>query len=354
MILVVDDDAESLGQIEAALRASGFDVATFLRVHDALDAAFEPELVVSDVVMPEMDGFGFRVAYERKHPERRTPFVFLSSLSDDTTVVQGLALGADDYLTKPVSVPILVAKVRSILRRRGEGGGVEFRGDLETVPFVSVLRFCELKGLTGSVRVSAAGVDACVAFKAGEMRVDDDEQLGLLCDLTQGSFVIRSTPARFDDVAGVEENRSSVVGLPVGRLSTVEVGRRRLLVQTQVVGGVSGSVVTLVMQDGQTLFKRTTRLDGGESPQSIQDCADRQHGQVEGEVASKVEAAREQLARSVDDPRARFNRLFDEGYERYREGKWCEAVQAWEEAQALAPDNNTVQINLQVARAKLR
>ena len=358
MILVVDDDRAALEQLETLLRGGGYDVVAVDRAEVALSIAAdrEPALVLSDLVMPEMDGFGFQQAYAARFPERSTPFMFLSSMSDDATVVQGLDAGAVDYLTKPASAPVLLAKVRATLRRKVAAAETVFRGDLASLPFCSVMRFCELKGLTGAVSIQSPTLDAEVRFRAGELIVDDDgDMLGALCDLTSGTFAIRSRPARFDDVEGIAPESPSVVlpTLLAGRLSTVEVGRRRLQVQTEVTGDETRSLVTLVTLDGQTLKKRVTRLAPGGPTEALQRQVDAQHHDVEVELSKRVEAARDRLSQPPEDPRARFNRLFDEGYELYRDGKLEAAVERWEEAQRLAPDNSTVRVNLEIARSKL-
>jgi Flp pilus assembly protein TadD len=59
------------------------------------------------------------------------------------------------------------------------------------------------------------------------------------------------------------------------------------------------------------------------------------------------------LSEPPEDPRSRFNRLFDEGYEQYRAGQLAEAIATWQEAQRLSPDNATIRVNLEIASAKL-
>lgn len=361
MILVVDDDRSALEQLQRVLDEAGYDVTAFDTASGALDAAqhCEPALVLSDLVMPEMDGFAFRKAYLERFPDRTTPFVFLSSMSDESTIVEGLELGAHDYLTKPASPRVLVAKVRAILRRHLRPAETVFRGDLASLPFASVMRFCELKGLTGSVAVQSPSLQAEVRFRAGELQVEEgeDDGLGELCDLTEGSFTIRSLPAQFDDVEGISSEPPSSMAparQPAGRLSTVQVGNRRVQVQTEVLGTGPARMVSLVTLDGKTLYKRTTDLPSGPE-RELQEAVDAHHHEVELHVVSRVEAARHKLTvQPAEDPRARFNRLFDEGYELYRAGEVAAAIERWEEAHQLSPDNATVRINLEVARSKLQ
>ena len=119
MILAVDDDQVSLLLIEAALQDLGVEVETFLDVDSALDRAAKdvPGLVISDIHMPKLDGFQFRKALERLHPEHAIPFIFLSSQASTSDFIRGLDAGADDYLTKPIDPKLLEAKVKALLRR---------------------------------------------------------------------------------------------------------------------------------------------------------------------------------------------------------------------------------------------
>ncbi|MEZ5934231.1 MAG: response regulator [Alphaproteobacteria bacterium] len=78
-----------------------------------------PDMIISDITMPEMNGYQFLRSVKEKHPEHEfTPFIFLSALSDRSDQLKGLRLGVDDYLTKPVDFDLLMAKVELNLRRQ--------------------------------------------------------------------------------------------------------------------------------------------------------------------------------------------------------------------------------------------
>ncbi len=119
MILAVDDEPVFLLLIQEALKDLGLVVETFQDAEEALDRAAEeaPELVISDVRMPKLDGFQFQEALQKLHPAVQVPFIFLSSEADTVDLVRGLDAGADDYLIKPIAPKLLEAKVRALLRR---------------------------------------------------------------------------------------------------------------------------------------------------------------------------------------------------------------------------------------------
>jgi len=118
-IMVVDDEPRLVSVVEAYLEQEGFDVATASNGQDALFVAREtkPDLIILDVMMPEMDGYEFMRAHRR---EAETPIILLTAKVEDDDKVIGLELGADDYVTKPFRPRELVARVRAVLRRTGQ------------------------------------------------------------------------------------------------------------------------------------------------------------------------------------------------------------------------------------------
>jgi two-component system OmpR family response regulator len=119
-LLVVDDEPNIRELLSASLRFSGFEVATAATGHEALAAAERhmPDLVLLDVMLPDLDGF--QVA-RRLQESRHVPILFLTARDAIEDKVTGLTLGADDYVTKPFSLEEVVARIQSVLRRtRGE------------------------------------------------------------------------------------------------------------------------------------------------------------------------------------------------------------------------------------------
>jgi DNA-binding response OmpR family regulator len=118
-ILVVDDEKRLVSLVESYLTQEGYRVATAHNGKDALTVAHreKPDLIVLDVMMPELDGYEFM----RKHrAENNTPIILLTARVDDEEKVIGLEIGADDYITKPFRPRELVARVRAVLRRAGD------------------------------------------------------------------------------------------------------------------------------------------------------------------------------------------------------------------------------------------
>jgi two-component system OmpR family response regulator len=116
-LLVVEDDPNILELLSASLRLAGFEVTTAADGFQALRAAqrHRPDLVVLDVMLPDLDGFD--VARRLRSGDTRTPVLFLTARDATEDKVRGLTLGGDDYVTKPFSLEEVIARIRAVLRR---------------------------------------------------------------------------------------------------------------------------------------------------------------------------------------------------------------------------------------------
>lgn len=132
-LLVVDDEPFILEAVAASLRFLGFEVATAATGQAALRQAreSEPDLIVLDVLLPDVDGFA--VVRRLREEGATVPVIFLTARDTQQDKVTGLGLGGDDYVTKPFGLEELAARVRAVLRRtRPDGDGVTLRfADLE-------------------------------------------------------------------------------------------------------------------------------------------------------------------------------------------------------------------------------
>ncbi len=115
-ILVVDDKKELLTLLKQYLSQEGFEITTACNGREALFAARQhsPDLIILDLMMPEMGGYEFMRVYGH---EANTPIILLTAKLEENDKVLGLELGADDYITKPFSMRELTARVRAVLRR---------------------------------------------------------------------------------------------------------------------------------------------------------------------------------------------------------------------------------------------
>ncbi len=115
-IILVDDDRNILASVSIAIGNEGFSVETFTDGEQGLRAilANPPALVVLDIKMPRMDGME---VLSRLRRTSQVPVIFLTSKDDEGDQIEGLRMGADDYITKPFSVALLIQRILTVLRR---------------------------------------------------------------------------------------------------------------------------------------------------------------------------------------------------------------------------------------------
>ncbi|MCA9594108.1 MAG: response regulator [Myxococcales bacterium] len=365
MIVVVDDEPVVLETVQAALGPAGFEVRGFASPRAALDfmTKVEPELVISDVMMPELGGLELKQHYAQAFPERRTPFVFLSSLGEADNIVTGLAAGADDYLTKPIPPAVLRAKVERLLSRMKQVRGATFRGDLTKFPFVKIMQFCELKGLTGEVAVQSGDFATRVRFSAGvvlpETAQGGEADFERLLELEEGTFRIQSESVSFTEIADAaadepdSEPETSASTDVMGRLSTVEGGGKVFQIQTEFVRHPEQRVVSIVVLDGRTLMKRRSDPLVGMDYRAIDQIIGRQHAEVEASVSERLDKLLGKAQDAGESPAATAAQLLEDGLSRYMAKDYAGAIEVWERALALDPENKTLAFNLEIVKKKL-
>lgn len=125
-IMIVDDESRLVSLVENYLSQEGYQVVTAKDGKEALSVAKreKPDLIILDIMMPEMDGYEFMRIHRA---ENSTPIILLTARVDDDERIVGLELGADDYVTKPFRPRELMARVRAVLRR---GNNTEATGKL--------------------------------------------------------------------------------------------------------------------------------------------------------------------------------------------------------------------------------
>lgn len=119
-VLVVDDEPHMVEFISMNLQLEGVRVMQASNGYEALEKAAKdsPDLVILDIMMPDMDGFE---TLERLRENSAVPVIFLSAKNEEVDRIRGLDLGADDYITKPFSPRELISRIRAVLRRAEPG-----------------------------------------------------------------------------------------------------------------------------------------------------------------------------------------------------------------------------------------
>ncbi len=148
-ILVVDDEEDILELVRYNLVREGYTVACAESGEAALKAAASDpvDLIILDLMLPGIDGLEVARRLKQSHGTKDTPIIMLTAKGEEADIVTGLELGADDYVTKPFSPRILIARMKAVIRRRN---GIA-DGDSE------VLNIRELTIHTGRRHVMANG-----------------------------------------------------------------------------------------------------------------------------------------------------------------------------------------------------
>lgn len=122
-ILVVDDEEDILELLKFKLSQEGYRISCAASGEEALSRVRlePPDLIVLDLMLPGIDGIEVTRELKNDPDTKDIPIVMLTAKGEEADIVTGLELGADDYITKPFSPRILLARVRAILRRKGKG-----------------------------------------------------------------------------------------------------------------------------------------------------------------------------------------------------------------------------------------
>ncbi len=153
MILIVEDDASILRGLEDNLKFEGYEVLSATEGQEGLQLALEkaPDLVLLDIMLPGLSGYDICRKLKAEKPE--LSIIMLTARGQEVDKVAGLDLGADDYVTKPFSVPELMARIRAVLRRYDKRGG-----ELDVYSFGNVtldFKKCEATVAGKEVKLSA-------------------------------------------------------------------------------------------------------------------------------------------------------------------------------------------------------
>ncbi|PCH98096.1 MAG: DNA-binding response regulator [Bacteroidetes bacterium] len=118
-ILLVDDEPDILDFLSYNLKKEGYEVSTAGNGMEALEAAFAttPDLILLDLMMPELDGIETCIQLRKNKILAATVIAFLTARAEDFSQINGLEAGADDYITKPIKPKVLISKIKALLRR---------------------------------------------------------------------------------------------------------------------------------------------------------------------------------------------------------------------------------------------
>jgi DNA-binding response OmpR family regulator len=170
-ILVVDDDPAMRELLGDGLAQRGYRVLTAPDGHEGLRLARSerPALVISDVIMPGMNGWEFCRQVRADPALAKVPFLFLSSVSESADRAIGLELGADDYVGKPVDLRELELRILRALRGTAQGAAPTLSGELRRMPLPDLLQLLASQGQTGILRLATIWGEGEIVFRQGRI-----------------------------------------------------------------------------------------------------------------------------------------------------------------------------------------
>lgn len=178
-LLLVDGDPRSLRVLEVSLKKAGFVVTTAVNGKDALDKVelSPPDLVISETLLDELDGYGFCQRLKANPEWADIPFVFLTAQTEIEAKIKGLELGVEDYLTKPIYIKEIVARARILIQKRQRtrieerrDGRTRFSGRISDMPVVDLIQTIEISRKAGLIYFTGeAGKQAAIYFRDGKV-----------------------------------------------------------------------------------------------------------------------------------------------------------------------------------------
>ena len=215
-LLLVDGDPKSLRVLDVSLKKAGFDVATATSGREAITLLerSQPDLIISDTDLDEMDGFDLCSQIKARPEWSKIPFLFVSGRKSIEDKIRGLELGVDDYLTKPIYIKEIGIRVRTALQRaereRMESrreGRTRFAGDLSDVGVIDLVQTIELNRKSGIIHIVNRDTRrGSIFFRDGKVidaevsRLSGANAMYRLFSWSEGQFAVEFKQIRRHDV----------------------------------------------------------------------------------------------------------------------------------------------------------
>jgi CheY-like chemotaxis protein len=216
-LLLVDADPRSVRVLEVSLKKSGYSVTTASDGADALAKIdfSAPDLILSDTRLPRLDGYELVRRMKDKPEHAHIPVVFLTSQKSIEDKIRGLELGVEDYLTKPIFVRELIARVNLLLARRTQermatampmSRRTRLSGSLEDMGVVDLLQTFEISRKTGIGKISNGRRESRIYFRDGKVvdaelgRLRGEEAVYRALIWNSGHFEVEFCPIDREDI----------------------------------------------------------------------------------------------------------------------------------------------------------
>ena len=212
-LLIVDSDPKSLRVLEVSLKKAGFSVTRAINGVDAIEKIkiSAPDMVISETVMPEMDGFELNQAIKDNPEWSDIPVLFLTAQKSIEDKIKGLEQGIEDYLTKPIFIREILARVTLVMQRRQRerlerrGSKTNFSGNLTDMGIVDLIQTIDISRKSGVIHVERQRDAGDIYFREGKV-VDaetrsrkGEEAVYRMLVWSEGTFEINFIPVERPD-----------------------------------------------------------------------------------------------------------------------------------------------------------
>ncbi len=178
-ILVVDDEKDILELVKYNIEKAGYKAYTAESGGEALDVASKrlPSLIVLDLMLPGVDGMEVCKLLKKNEATRNIPVIMLTAKTAEDDMLAGLNVGADDYITKPFSVKVLLARIETVLRRKKTESGASYEAKLTFGPLTIEVSKHEVLVDNRIVKLTKTEFNILVFLSGGQDKVFSREQI---------------------------------------------------------------------------------------------------------------------------------------------------------------------------------
>lgn len=213
-ILIVDDNPSVLKLLNISLSKAGYNIVEADNGETAFEVANReyPDLIISDIMMPQMDGIELCWMIRESSKVPLVPFIFLTSFDDSEMEIRGFRAGADEYLSKPIDRKELLDRVADLLKRTGKLKNIEktsnkkkaFSGDLNELSIVELVQMLNLNKKSGILTIDSDKIKGEIYLREGHLigaktyNKAGEEAFYDLVALEKGTFNFELSDERYD------------------------------------------------------------------------------------------------------------------------------------------------------------
>lgn len=343
LIYCIDDSKDDLFLIEAFLKDK-YHLKCFIDAKSALIELDneEPDIILCDVMMPEIDGFEFAKNYRELYSYRDTAIVFLSSLDDPEKISQLLNDGAHDYLSKPISEKVLLAKIEKTLKFVQEKRNQKTIIDLVNADREKIIKLVSSEFYNTKITFIDKDIYESYEIIEGKM----DEEIKKKISNYHGKVILSQTPIEKEKFYK-KIVQPSIKGK--GLISKISLKDKVITIQTEVANYPYLHIQSIADLGGKIIDKLTMKIEADIDETTISRNIQELHNSLENKIKEKISSKLSEPKKDVRD----FNVLLEEGFELYRSGKLKEALDIWFEAKKIKPDDKILEVNIDILQKKI-